>query len=176
MTPFRERRHDEPRIQFRSPRRHPGAGRAGAQPEEHRRRCAAPQDRRHCGRVRFRQVLAGAGGPLRRGLPPLSGGPFHLYPPPDDPGRKGAGGRDPLCSRRTGPPPAARRARNAFHLWHHDRAFEQPAPDVLPAVPLPLPRLRLHGAAQPEHCGRDPALLPPVRRAGAGAGRGAVRL
>ena len=41
---------------------------------------------------------------------------------------------------------------------------------------LPLPRLRLHGAAQPEHCGRDPALLPPVRRAGAGAGRGAVCL
>ena len=176
MTPFRERRHDEPRIQFRSPRRHPGAGRAGAQPEEHRRRCAAPQDRRHCGRVRLRQVLAGAGGPLRRGLPPLSGGPFHLYPPPDDPGRKGAGGRDPLCSRRTGPPPAARRARNALHLWHHDRAFEQPAPDVLPAVPLPLPQLRLHGAAQPEHCGRDPALLPPVRRTGAGAGRGAVCL
>lgn len=64
----------------------------------------------------------------------------------------------------------------ALHLWHHDRAFEQPAADVLPAVPLPLPRLRLHGAAQPEHCGRDPALLPPVRRAGAGAGRGAVRL
>ncbi len=28
MTSFRERRHDEPRIQFRSPRRHPGAGRA----------------------------------------------------------------------------------------------------------------------------------------------------
>ena len=176
VTPFRERRYDEPRIQFRSPRRHPGAGRAGAQPEEHRRRCAAPQDRRHCGRVRFRQVLAGAGCPLRRGFPPLSGGPFHLYPPPDDPGRKGAGGRDPLCSRRTGPPPAARRARNAFHLWHHDRAFEQPAADVLPAVPLPLPRLRLHGAAQPEHCGRDPALLPPVRRTGAGAGRGAVCL
>ena len=47
---------------------------------------------------------------------------------------------------------------------------------VLPALPLSLPRLRLHGAAQPEHCGRDPALLPPVRRAGAGAGRGAVRL
>ena len=67
-------------------------------------------------------------------------------------------------------------ARDAFHLWHHDRAFEQPAADVLPALPLPLPRLRLHGAAQPEHCGRDPALLPPVRRAGAGAGRGAVRL
>lgn len=62
------------------------------------------------------------------------------------------------------------------HLWHHDRAFEQPAPDVLPAVPLSLPRLRLHGAAQPEHCGRDPALLPPVRRTGAGAGRGTVRL
>lgn len=39
-----------------------------------------------------------------------------------------------------------------------------------------LNSLRLHGAAQPEHCGRDPALLPPVRRAGAGAGRGAVRL
>ena len=39
-----------------------------------------------------------------------------------------------------------------------------------------LPRLRLHGATQPEHCGRDPALLPPVRRAGAGAGRGAIRL
>ena len=76
----------------------------------------------------------------------------------------------------TGPPPAARRARDAFHLWHHDRAFEQPAPDVLPALPLPLPQLRLHGAAQPEHCGRDPALLPPVRRAGAGAGRGAVCL
>ena len=38
------------------------------------------------------------------------------------------------------------------------------------------PRLRLHGAAQPEYCGRDPALLPPVRRAGAGAGRGTVRL
>ena len=70
MTPFRERRHDELRIQFRSPRRHPGAGRAGAQPEEHRRRCAAPQDRRHCGRVRLRQVLAGAGCPLRRGLSP----------------------------------------------------------------------------------------------------------
>ena len=47
---------------------------------------------------------------------------------------------------------------------------------MFPALPLPLPRLRLHGAAQPEHCGRDPALLPPVRRAGAGAGRGAVRL
>ena len=39
-----------------------------------------------------------------------------------------------------------------------------------------LNSLRLHGAAQPEHCGRDPALLPPVRRAGAGAGRGTVRL
>lgn len=39
-----------------------------------------------------------------------------------------------------------------------------------------LNSLRLHGAAQPEHCGRDPALLPPVRRAGAGAGCGAVRL
>ena len=39
-----------------------------------------------------------------------------------------------------------------------------------------LNSLRLHGAAQPEHCGRDPALLPPVRRTGAGAGRGAVCL
>ena len=39
-----------------------------------------------------------------------------------------------------------------------------------------LNSLRLYGAAQPEHCGRDPALLPPVRRTGAGAGRGAVRL
>ena len=44
------------------------------------------------GRVRFRQILAGLGRTVRRGVPPIPGIPLHLHPPPDDPGGEGAGG------------------------------------------------------------------------------------
>ena len=47
----------------------PGPGRQSLQFEKHRRRGAAEPDRGHRRGVRFGEVLSGAGGPVRRGLP-----------------------------------------------------------------------------------------------------------
>ena len=62
------------------------------------------------GRFRLGQVLAGAGCAVRRGLAPLSGGPVHLHPPPDDAGGAGRRGRGALCPGGARAAPAAGRA------------------------------------------------------------------
>ena len=106
---------------------------------------SAAQDRGHCGSIRLRQILAGAGHFVRRRLPAVSGVTFHLHTPPDDPGRKGAGG--PGARRPGGTGTAASGCAGLQHLRHRHGAIEQPAADVLPPGKPPLPR-RVLPAAQ----------------------------
>ena len=143
------------------PDRHPG--RPGPQPEKYRPGYSAAQDRGHCGSIRLRQILAGAGHFVRRRLPAVSGVTFHLHTPPDDPGRKGAGGPGALCPGGTGTAAASGCAGDPQHLWHRHGAIEQPAADVLPPGKPPLPQRALP-AAQSGCGGRYGAGMPCLRR------------
>ena len=164
---------------------YPHPRRAGAQSEKHRRRRSVASDRRHRRRVRFGQVVAGAGRAVRRGLAPLFRGALRLHAAADDAGCQGAGGRDLIRPRGAGAAPAPRRARHPQHLRHGHRAFKQPAPALFPPRLSPLPQRAL-SAAHPRRGGGSPApsarrSSPPRRRRGspstaAGrAGRAAAR-
>ena len=143
---------------------YPHPRRAGAQSEKHRRRRSVASDRRHRRRVRFGQVVAGAGRAVRRGLAPLFRGALRLHAAADDAGRQGAGGRDLIRPRGAGAAPAPRRARHPQHLRHGHRASQQPAPAVFPPRLSPLPQRAL-SAAHPRRGGGRAAHLPRLRGA-----------
>ena len=134
----------------------------GTQPEKHRRGHPAEQDRGYCGRVGLGQILAGAGGAVRRRLPPVSGGAVHLHPPPDDPGFESLGGRGAVCPGGAGAAPEAGRTGHPQHLRHRHGIAEQPAAHVLPPRKPPLPERALH-PADAGCCGGQGAGLPGVR-------------
>ena len=152
----------------------PSPGRAGTQFEKRGRKRAPAQDCGDCGGVRLGKVLPGPGGALRRGLPAVFGGPFHLHPAADDPGGQGGRGPGALRARGAGPPPAAGGAGHPQHLWHRDGAVKLPAADVLPAGQPPLPQ-RARRPPYPGGGGGTGHHLPGVRRhllraGGGGAG------
>ena len=134
-----------------------------SQPEKHRCRDSAGEDRGNRGRVRLRQILAGAGRIVRRGIAALSGGPFDLHAPTHDAGVEGQCGRGAVCSRRAGAASAPRRAGHPQHLRHGNGAAEQPAASVFPPRQPSLPQRTLSAALSAGRRGQGSS-LPRVRR------------
>ena len=98
------------------------------------------------------------------GLPALPGCPVHLTRRRMTPGRPGGRGRGAVRSGCAGPAPAARRPGHPQHLWHRDRAAQQPAAHVLPSGQPPLPQWALSGPVAAGG-GRERAALPGMRGA-----------